>query len=109
MKKRDFIKSAGIIGTFLIFGSAKAKESSTKMSKIYKGKFGSCCKDLTEAMSTPPNSFFFVSENKVLFQTVGYVQTEQGPGWFDQAVIFCPFCGKQLQSKEEIATKSKNE
>ncbi len=109
MKKRDFIKLAGIIGMPLVFSSVKAAGSSSKVSSLYKGKFGTCCKDLAEAMSIPPNSFFFVSKNAVLYQTVGYEQTEQGPGWFDQAVIFCPFCGKQLQSKEEIASKSKNE
>jgi hypothetical protein len=42
----------------------------------------------------------------VLYFTGGYIETEQEPVWFDQAVIFCPFCGKQLQSKEEIAAKS---
>ncbi len=78
------------------------------MSSVYKGQFGSCCKNLADAMTSPPNSFYFVSENEVLFQTVGYVQTEDGPGWFDQAVLFCPFCGKQLQSEEEIATKTSN-
>jgi hypothetical protein len=43
----------------------------------------------------------------VLYFTVGYVEAEQGPGWFDQVVIFCPFCGKQLQSKEGIAKSAK--
>jgi hypothetical protein len=39
----------------------------------------------------------------VLYLTVGYIATQQGPGWFDQAVIFCPFCGQKIQSKDEIA------
>jgi hypothetical protein len=73
---------------------------------IYDGPFGSCCSELKDAMQSPPNSSFRVEENGVLYFTVGYVETEQGPGWFDQAVIFCPFCGKQLQSKDEIAAKS---
>ena len=77
------------------------------MSKIFEGSFGSCCKDLSDAMKQPPNSFFFVEKNQVLYLTVGYVQTEKGPGWFDQAVIFCPFCGKQLQAREEIVKKSR--
>jgi hypothetical protein len=49
---------------------------------------------------------FRIEENGVLYLTVGYVETERGPGWFDRAIIFCPFCGKQLQSNEEIAAKS---
>ncbi len=73
---------------------------------IHNGPFGSCCGDLEDAMKTPPNSMFRVEENGVLYFTFGYVATEQGPGWFDQAVLFCPFCGKQLQSKEDIARKS---
>ena len=77
------------------------------MSEMYKGSFGSCCKDLSDAMKQPPNSFFFVEKNNVLYLTVGYAQTEKGPGWFDQAVIYCPFCGKQLQSREEIAKKAR--
>jgi hypothetical protein len=65
--------------------------------------FGDCCKDLKDAMTSPPNSFFRVEENGVLYLTVGYIATQQGPGWFDQAVIFCPFCGQKIQSKDEIA------
>jgi len=73
---------------------------------IHSGSFGSCCPELEEAMNAPPNSMFRIEDTGVLYFTVGYDATEQGPGWFDQAVIFCPFCGKQLQTKEEIASKS---
>jgi hypothetical protein len=72
----------------------------------HSGSFGSCCAEPEDAMKTPPNSMFRIEGTGVLYFSVGYVETEQGPGWFDQAVIFCPFCGKQLQSKEEIASKS---
>jgi hypothetical protein len=65
--------------------------------------FGTCCKDLKDAMTSPPNSFFRVEENGVLYMTIGYIATQQGPGWFDQAVIFCPFCGRKIQDKDEIA------
>ncbi len=65
-----------------------------------------CCKDLQEAMTTPPHSFFRIEENGVLYLTIGYTQTEQGTGWFDQAVIFCLFCGKKLQDKNEIALET---
>jgi len=57
-------------------------------------------------MAQPPNSFFRIEENGVLFLTVGYVNTEKGPGFFDQAVIFCPFCGTKIQDREEIAKKT---
>ena len=69
-------------------------------------RFGECCKDLRDAMEKPPNSFFRVEENGVLFLTVGYMMTENGPAWFDQAVLFCPFCGTRLQTAAEIRARS---
>jgi hypothetical protein len=68
--------------------------------------FGPCCKDLAEAMSGIPNTFFRIEDNGVLYLTVGYVQTEDGPGFFDQAVLYCPFCGKQLQDADQIRRAS---
>ncbi len=65
-------------------------------------KFRSCCKDLNDAMTSPPNSFLRVEENGVLYLTIGYAPTAQGTNWFDQTVLFCPFCGSQLQSRDEI-------
>ena len=73
---------------------------------MHEGEFGSCCKDLGDSMRTPSQSMFHVEDNGVLYFTVGYVDTDEGRGWFDQAVIFCPFCGSQLQSREDIARKS---
>jgi hypothetical protein len=75
---------------------------------LYRGKFGTCCADLGDALnkSKIPNSFFVISSTNVLYQTVGYVDTAEGPGYFDQAVIFCPFCGKKLQDKVEIKRRA---
>jgi hypothetical protein len=64
--------------------------------------FGSCCIDLSEATTSPPNSFFRVEENGVLYLTIGYMPTDQGSAWFDQAVLFCPFCGAGLQDRAKI-------
>jgi len=68
--------------------------------------FGSCCKDLADAMSAPPNSFLHVADIGVLYLAVGYAQTERGPAFFDQAIIYCPFCGTQVQDRAEIARKA---
>ena len=68
--------------------------------------FGSCCKDLKDALNEPSNSFFRVEDNGVFYLTVGYVKTDQGPGWFDHAVLFCPFCGTELQSRAEIKRRT---
>jgi len=59
-------------------------------------------------MNQPQHSLFRTEENGVLYLSVGYLATQQGPGWFDQAVLFCPFCGTQLQSRERIAEKSRD-
>ena len=73
------------------------------MAVTHSGEFGTCCKDLADALTVPPQKFFRIEDNRVLYLTVGYVPTDKGPGFYDQAVIFCPFCGKQLQTKEQIA------
>ncbi len=70
-------------------------------------EFGSCCKELKEAMTTVPNPLIFVEEDcSVLYMSVGYVKTQEGIGWMDHAVLFCPFCGTRLQSSEEIKAKA---
>ena len=65
-------------------------------------RFGTCCEDLQKAMDDVPESFFRVEDNGVLYLTVGYVRTEQGMGFFDTAVLFCPFCSVALQNAAEI-------
>jgi hypothetical protein len=55
---------------------------------------------------------FAVEETGILFMAVGCAEVEPesddeegGIAWFDQAVMFCPFCGTQLQTPEEIEAK----
>jgi hypothetical protein len=57
-------------------------------------------------MSLEATRFFRVEDNGVLYIVVGMVQTTDGPGWFDQAVLFCPFCGTRLQTREAISQAS---
>jgi len=87
--------------------NTNSNKMDTNGANIYHGAFGTCCQELKDAMDTTkvPNSFFLIGENGVFYQTVGYVNTEKGPGFFDQAVIFCPFCGKKLQDKDVIKGK----
>lgn len=66
----------------------------------------SCCSDLKDAMTSAPTSMFRVESNGILYLSVGYTRTAQGIGWFDQAVRFCPFCGTELQTREEIQSRS---
>lgn len=57
-------------------------------------------------MTIPHEKFVWTSEQGVLYLTIGRVQTEQGVGWMDQAVLYCPFCGTRLQTKEDIRLKA---
>jgi hypothetical protein len=59
-----------------------------------------------DALIAPQKSMFRVEENGVLYLSIGCSPTEQGIGWFDMAVIFCPFCGKKIQDEDEIRAKS---
>ena len=74
--------------------------------EVHAGPLGTCCTELRDAVTTPPVSFFRVEPNGVLYLTVGYAQTAEGIGWFDQAVLFCPFCGSRLQDKEAILRRA---
>jgi hypothetical protein len=70
--------------------------------------FGSCCDALAECVAVP-NSFFRREDNGIWYLTVGYIDTPRGPGYFDEALIHCPFCGATLQDKAEIARKTQNQ
>lgn len=70
---------------------------------MHTSRFGSCCAELASAMTQPPESFFRVEQNGVLYLTIGYVATADGPGFFDSAVLYCPFCGVQIQDRAAVA------
>ena len=74
---------------------------------LFQGRFGSCCNDLHEALNPEitPNPLLMISEQDVLYLTIGMVETQDGPGFFDQAIMFCPFCGRKLQDRAEIDRK----
>jgi hypothetical protein len=63
---------------------------------------------MRKVLALPGHRFLFVQEDSgVLYMTVAAMQTDRGTGWFDQAVLFCPFCGTQLQTSEEIKGASR--
>jgi len=65
--------------------------------------FGSCCNDLQRAMTHDTTHLIRVADNGVLYLAVGVAETPDGLGWLDQAILFCPFCGTELQDRSEIA------
>jgi hypothetical protein len=73
-----------------------------------KSTFGSCCRDLHDTLNGEFERLFHIDDAGILRVSVGFVQIENGRvGWFDQAVMFCPFCGDQLQTAEGIALAAK--
>jgi hypothetical protein len=64
-----------------------------------------CCQDFRDALNIPSISTFRVESNGVLFLNVGSTKSGEEINFYDQAVIFCPFCGTKLQDRHEIALK----
>lgn len=69
-------------------------------------RFGGCCEDLARAMDEVPEPFFRVEDSGVLYMSVGCVRTDDGFGYYDAAVRFCPFCGTEVQTAEEIRARA---
>jgi hypothetical protein len=69
------------------------------------GNFGSCCTDLRLALASGVTPLLRVRQNGVLYMAVGAMETVDGTAWFDQPVLFCPFCGTQLQNRDEVARR----
>jgi hypothetical protein len=71
--------------------------------------FGTCCTELKDAMSGEEfEPLLTVGDDGVLYMSVGLVdlQEEDEPGMVDHPLFFCPFCGKKLQSVEEVRAKT---
>jgi hypothetical protein len=68
--------------------------------------FGSCCDDLREALETPETKLIKVGPEGILYLTVGSVKTDAGTAWMEQAVLYCPFCGAQLQTEDDLLRKA---
>lgn len=73
-------------------------------------RFGQCCKDMNDAIGAP-HSVFRVADNGVLYLPSSIradgPETTEAHGYFDLAVLYCPFCGKQLQDVDDIAKTMK--
>jgi len=64
--------------------------------------FGSCCENLRQAMHSKTNSTFQL-EGDVLFLIIGIVPMQNQTGYFSKPIRFCPFCGSELQTADQIA------
>jgi hypothetical protein len=71
--------------------------------------FGSCCTELKDAMSGEEfEPLLTVGDDGVLYMSVGLIDLEQedDPGMVDHPMFFCPFCGKQQQTVDEVRAKT---
>ncbi|WHO73879.1 hypothetical protein [Rhizobium sp. BT03] len=67
-----------------------------------------CCdslKGVVADLPEPAAPTIYRADNGVLMMVVGLVQSEEGLGYLDQAIMHCPFCGTQLQDAKAIAEK----
>ncbi|MBX5158406.1 MULTISPECIES: hypothetical protein [unclassified Rhizobium] len=67
-----------------------------------------CCdslKGVVADLPEPAAPTVYRADNGVLMMVVGLVQSEEGLGYLDQAIMHCPFCGTQLQDAKAIAEK----
>ncbi len=88
-------------------------------------KFGSCCQDLKEVLEAEDfDPLVYEAEDGVLYLSVGILDVEdgsngdaseasdeddddeEGSGFLDHPVYFCPFCGTKLQTPEEVEAKA---
>ena len=70
--------------------------------------FGTCCAELKDVMSGEEfEPLVTVGNDGVLYLSVGLVDLEdEEPGMVDHPLFFCPFCGKKLQTADEVVAKS---
>ena len=92
-------------------------------SEIKVSKFGKCCQDLKEVLEAEDfDPLVYEAEDGVLYLSVGILdvddagddadaaddedEDEEGSGFLDHPVYFCPFCGTKLQTPEEVEAKA---
>lgn len=67
-----------------------------------------CCdslKGVVADLPEPAAPTVYRADNGVLMMVGGLVQSEEGLGYLDQAIMHCPFCGTKLQDAKAIAEK----
>ncbi|MBY3443743.1 hypothetical protein [Rhizobium laguerreae] len=67
-----------------------------------------CCdslKGVVVDLPEPAAPTVYRADNGVLMMVVGLVQSEEGLGYLDQAIMHCPFCGTKLQDAKAVAEK----
>lgn len=71
-------------------------------------EFGVCCTELKDALAGEEfEPLIAVGDDGILYLSIGMVELDdEEPGMVDHPVFFCPFCGTELQTEDEVAAKS---
>jgi hypothetical protein len=74
----------------------------------HKPDFGSCCDDMKAVLEADDfDPLIAVGDNGILYMSVGMLEAEDGEAdVVDHPLLFCPFCGKQVQTIDEIEAKA---
>ncbi len=70
--------------------------------------FGSCCEDMKSVLEADEfDPLIAVADNGILYMSVGMLEAEDDEAnVIDHPILFCPFCGKHIQTIEEIEAKA---
>ena len=72
--------------------------------------FEPCCESLRQAMAGGAfEPLIAVGEDNIVYITIGIVDDEDEPGMVDHPLLFCPFCGTQVQSEEDVLAAAGDE
>ena len=68
------------------------------------GKFGGCCETMKDVLTSEEFEPLIADEEGVLYMSIGLMEAEKEdePNMVDHPVFFCPFCGKQVQTPQEV-------
>ncbi len=71
-------------------------------------KFGSCCDAMKEVLESKEfDPLLAVGEEGILYMSIGMLEADDGAAnVIDHPVFFCPFCGTEVQTEEQVEAKS---
>lgn len=75
---------------------------------INSGRFGNCCAELKDALSGDEfEPLIAEGTDGVLYLSVGLIDLEdEEPGMVEHPMFYCPFCGTQVQTEDEVKAKA---
>lgn len=71
-------------------------------------KLGSCCEEMSEVLNAQDfDPLLAIGDDGILYMSIGMLDAEEGEAnVIDHPAFFCPFCGTEIQTREEVEAKS---